>query len=159
MTISTRLDQYLSEQHISYQTVNHSHSNSSLHSAVAASIPLMNLAKGVVLEDHEGKHLMAVLPANAKISFSILNDELNANYHMVKEQQVYNMFEDCEHGAVPPVGDAYHMRMVYDKSLADLDHVYIEAGDHQTLIKLDRDAFIKLMSQGRQMHFASQIFH
>lgn len=159
MTISTRLNQFLSDQHIAYQTVNHSHSNSSLHSAVAASIPLMHLAKSVVLEDHQGHHLMAVLPANAKISFSALNDELNANYHMVKERQVYHMFEDCEHGAIPPIGNAYHMGMVYDQALADLDHVYIEAGDHQTLIKLDQEAFSKLMRHGRQMHFASQIFH
>ena len=159
MTIATRLDNYLTEHHIRYQTVNHSHSNSSIHSAVAASIPPMSLAKGVILEDHEGRHLMAVLPANAKIRLSALNDEMRASYHLVKEHDVYQMFEDCEHGAVPPIGDAYHMSMVCDKALTELDCVYIEAGDHETLIRLDREAFRKLMSQSKCLSFSSEIFH
>ena len=102
----------------------------------------MSLAKGVVLEDHEGRHLMAVLPANAKVSLSVLNEELEAKYHLVKEQEVYRLFEDCEHGAIPPVGNIYHMAMVCDQFLTELDHVYLEAGDHETLIKLDKEAFV-----------------
>ncbi|MEP8024304.1 hypothetical protein ABJZ09_28040, partial [Vibrio parahaemolyticus] len=60
MTIATRLDEYLTEHNIHFQTVNHSHSHSSLQSGVAAGVPLMNIAKGVILEDHEGRHMMAV---------------------------------------------------------------------------------------------------
>lgn len=66
MTIATRLDQYLTDHNIHFQTVNHSHSHSSLQSGVSAGIPLMNLAKAVILEDHEGHHMMAVLPATIK---------------------------------------------------------------------------------------------
>ncbi|WP_428773866.1 aminoacyl-tRNA deacylase [Vibrio sp.] len=159
MTIATRLDDYLTEHNINFHTVNHSFSHSSLQSGVAAGIPLMNLAKGVILEDHEGRHMMAVLPADSKISLSRLNDELNANFHLVKEQEVYQMFNDCEHGAVPPIGSAYHMSTICDESLANLDCVYLEAGDHKTLIQLDRDAFKELMGNSRYMKFSSQIFH
>ncbi|WCE28652.1 aminoacyl-tRNA deacylase [Vibrio sp. SCSIO 43137] len=159
MTMSTRLDHYLAKHHIPYKTVEHSHSNSSIHSAVVSRIPAMNVAKGIVLEDHEGRHLMAVLPANAKISFTALNEELHANFHMVKEREVYRFFEDCENGAVPPIGGAYHMAMVCDDSLMELDNVYLEAGDHETLIKLDQQAFRKLMSNSKCMSFGSQVFH
>ncbi len=159
MTTVTRLDRYLNEENIRYQTVSHSHSNSSWQSAKTANILPMSLAKGVILEDHEGKHLMAILPANAKLSLSVLNDELEANYHLVKEQQVYKLFEDCEHGAVPPVGNIYHMASVCDQSLTELDHVYLEAGDHETLIKLDKDAFRKLMGNSKCLRFGTPIFH
>ena len=159
MTIATRIDNYLTEHQINYQTVNHDHSNSSVHSAIKASIPMMNLAKGVVLEDHEGRHMMAVLPADSKISLTALNEELHASFHLVNEQDVYRLFDDCDHGAVPPVGDAYHISMVCDKSLTELDYVYLEAGDHETLIKLDREAFRKLMSQSKYANFGNQIFH
>ncbi|MBY6195846.1 aminoacyl-tRNA deacylase [Vibrio hangzhouensis] len=159
MTISTRLDHYLREHDISYQTITHNHSRSSLHSGVEAGIPLVALAKGVVLEDHEGHHMMAVLPANNKVSLSKLNDELNASFHLVKERQVYQLFEDCDHGAVPPVGSAYHMSTVFDELLTHLDHVYIEAGDHETLLKLDRAAFQELIADRKCFRFSSQVFH
>ncbi|PJC87301.1 hypothetical protein CSW98_05210 [Vibrio sp. HA2012] len=159
MTIATRLNHYLSDHCIPYQTVNHSPSISSLHTAIEAHVPPMHIAKGVILEDHEGRHMMAVLPANAKVSLSILNDAFCASYHLVKEHDVYNMFEDCRHGAVPPMGNVYHMSMVCDTTLAELEHVYLEAGDHETLIKLDRNAFKEFMGHSRYLSFASQVFH
>lgn len=159
MSIATRLDQYLSEHDIPFQTVRHSHSQSSLQSGVSAGIPLVCLAKGIVLEDHDGHHMMAVLPANNKISFSRLNDELNANFHLVKERQIYEMFDDCENGAIPPVGSAYHMSTTYDEVLTRQNYVYFEAGDHETLIKLDQESFRQLMGQSKMMRFSSQIFH
>ncbi|MCJ2377485.1 YbaK/EbsC family protein [Vibrio sp. ZSDZ34] len=159
MTIATRLDRYLHSHDIQFQTVQHNHSHSSMHSGVTAGVPLVSLAKGVVLEDHEGRHVMAVLPANNKISLSRVNDELNASFHLVKEQQVYQMFGDCDHGAVPPIGSAYHMSTVCDEMLTHLDYVYIEAGDHETLLKLDRNAFKELMGESKCFRFSSQIFH
>jgi Ala-tRNA(Pro) deacylase len=58
MSIADRLDRYLSEYNIPFRTVRHSHS--SLQSGVAAGISLVSLAKGIVLEDHDGHHMMAV---------------------------------------------------------------------------------------------------
>lgn len=159
MTTINRLDRYLNEQNIRYQTVSHSHSKSSLQSAKTANILPMSLAKGVILEDHQGKHLMAVLPANAKLSLSVLNEERQATYHLMKEQQVYQLFDDCEHGAIPPVGNIYHMASVCDQSLTLLDEVYLEAGDHETLIKLDQAAFKKLMSHSQCFRFGMPVVH
>ncbi|ELH4234168.1 YbaK/EbsC family protein [Vibrio fluvialis] len=159
MTMETRLDHYLSDHHIPYQRVVHRHSNSSLHSAHTAAIQPMHLAKGVVLEDHDGKHLMAILPANAKVSLRVLNDEYQAKYHLVKERDIYQMFDDCDRGAVPPMGMPYHMNMVCDQSLTELDHVYLESGDHETLIRLDRNAFNQLIGHSRCLRFGSEIFH
>jgi len=159
MSIATRFSHYLATHNIHYQTLSHSHSTNSIHSAVSANIPFMNIAKAVILEDHDGKHLMAVLPANAKISLSQINQEFHGRYHLVKERNLYGFFADCEHGAVPPVGSAYHMSMICDKALMGLEYIYLEAGDHETLIKLDNAAFRKLMGQSRLLSFASQVVH
>ncbi|MDC5852358.1 MULTISPECIES: aminoacyl-tRNA deacylase [Vibrio oreintalis group] len=159
MSIANRLDHYLNEHNIPFQTVQHSHSQSSLQSGVAAGIPLVSLAKGIVLEDHDGHHMMAVLPAKNKISLSRLNEELNASFHLVKEKQLYEMFEDCENGAVPPVGSAYHISMTFDEVLTRQNYVYLEAGDHETLIKLDQESFQRLMGESRMMRFSSELFH
>jgi len=159
MTISTRLDTYLTEHKIPYQTVPHYHSNSSIGSAVAAQVPLNQIAKAVVLVDHEGRKVMAVLPANNKVSLSALNDELRGTYQLVKESDIYKMFSDCDHGAVPPIGEAYNMPVVCDQQLDQLDEVYIEAGDHQTLLRLEHDAFEQMMSKGKHIRFSREVIH
>ena len=159
MSISTRLGDYLSAHNMPYQTIQHCHSNSSIGSAMSAQVPLNQLAKAVVLVDHEGRKMMAVLPATHKISLSALNDELSAQFHLAKEQMVYQFFEDCEHGAVPPVGDAYNMMLVCDQLLDTLDDVYLEAGDHETLIKVDKATYREMMANGKHMRFSREIYH
>jgi Ala-tRNA(Pro) deacylase len=159
MNIATRLDNYLTEHDMSYQVVPHYHSNSSIGSAVAAQIPLNQIAKAVLLSDHEGRKIMAVLPANNRISLSALNEKLHASYQLVKENEVYSMFADCEKGAIPPVASAYNMPMVCDKILDQLETVYIEAGDHETLLRLDRKAFEIMMEEGRHLHFSREVYH
>lgn len=159
MTISTRLDTFLSTHDIAYQAIPHGHSNSSVGSAVAAHVPLNQIAKAVMLIDHQGRKMMAVLPANNKINFSILNDELYGSYQLLKEHDVYHMFSDCEHGAIPPIGEAYNIAAVCDKQLDYLENVYIEAGDHETLLKLDRDSFKNMMTNTKHFSFSREVIH
>ena len=159
MTISHRLNQYLTAQEVDYQILPHFHSNSSMGTAITANVELDHLAKAVILEDHEGRHLMAVLPASNKVNLSRLNNELNATYHLAKEQDVYQMFVDCEHGAVPPTGDAYHMNTVCDRQLDNLDYVYIEAGDHETLLRLDKQDYQKVTESVKHMYFSHRVYH
>ena len=159
MTISTRLDMYLQENHVPYEVISHIHSNSSIGTAINAQVPLHQIAKAVILEDHEGKNLMAVLPANYKISLSKLNDELMASYHLVKEQDVYSMFGDCEHGAIPPVGEVYNMAVIFDDKLDELNQVFIESGDHESLLRLSKDDFLKMMKSAKHTRFSREVFH
>lgn len=159
MTISTRLDSYLSQHNVTYQAVSHVHSNSSIGSGISANIPLNHIAKAVLLENHEGRKIMAVLPANNKISMSVLNEELRGSYQLIKEHAVYQLFNDCENGAIPPVGDAYNMPVVCDQLLDSLDNVYMEAGDHQTLLRMDRQNYEDLMANGKHIRFSREVFH
>ena len=109
MTGVSRTTHYLDSQHIRYALISHPHSKSSISSAISAQIPTHNIAKAVMLEDHEGRHMMAVVPGDYKVSLSKLNDELNRSFRLIKEAKVYQLFSDCDSGAVPPVPNAYHM--------------------------------------------------
>ncbi len=159
MTIPTRLHQYLTQHHIDYHTVQHFHSSSSIGSAISANVPLNNIAKAVLLEDHQGRNVMAVLPASNKISLSALNEKMHASYRLMKEQEVYQMFNDCEHGAIPPIGDAYNMNVVCEKQLDSLDFIYLEAGDHETLIRLDKQSYNRMMCQSKHLNFSHEVYH
>ncbi|EPJ54098.1 MAG: ybaK/prolyl-tRNA synthetase associated domain-containing protein [Osedax symbiont Rs2] len=159
MSITARVDDYLNTQDILFNTVQHTHSSSSVGSAIAARIPPMNIAKAVVLEDHEGRHLMAVLPADRKINIHKLEDSLDLTLHLVTEPKLYDMFKDCEQGAVPAVGQAYNMNAIYDEELGRLKDIYLEAGDHETLIHLNREQFDKLMINTMHTNFSNEELH
>jgi Ala-tRNA(Pro) deacylase len=159
MTISTRLDSYLATHNIPYQVIEHDHSASSVGSGIMASIPLNQIAKAVILKDHEDRKLMAVLPAKNKISFSAINDYLMGSYKLLKEQEVYQMFSDCEHGAIPPVGEAYNMHMICDEMLDALDYVYIEAGDHRNLLRISHKDYEIIAAKSKHLRFSSEVIH
>lgn len=159
MNNSTRLIRYLSDKNISYQAIEHFHSNSSIGTAVSANVALNQIAKAVLLSDHEDRKLMAILPANNRISLAALNEHLHASYRLVKESEVYQIFADCDLGAIPPAPEAYNMNMVCDEELDKLDSVYLEAGDHETLLRIDKQGFKSMMKSGKHLHFSHQVFH
>jgi len=159
MSISTRVASYLVGEGIKYDTVNHAHTSTSIGSAITAHILPRTIAKAVVLEDHESRHLMAIVPASHKVSLHKLSDKLDVNLRLANEEQVYKMFADCEHGAVPAIGQAYNMNSIYDESLDQLDDVYFEAGDHETLIHLSKAQFGKLMTNTKHSQFSSQAYY
>ena len=159
MSISTRVASYLDVEGIKYDTVNHAHTSTSVGSAITAHVLPKSIAKAIVLEDHESRHLMAILPANHKISLHKLNDKLDAKLHLADEEQVYKMFSDCDPGAVPAIAQAYNMNSIYDETLDQLDDIYLEAGDHETLIHLDKAQFGKLMSNTKHSRFSSESYY
>ncbi len=159
MNTSSKLSRYLSDKNISYQVVEHFHSNSSIGSAISANISLNQIAKAVLLKDHEDRKLMAILPANHKISLSALNDSLHGNYRLMKEKEVYQIFADCDLGAIPPAPEAYNITMVCEQELDTLENIYLEAGDHETLLQVGKEDFRNIMSTGKHIHFSRQVFH
>ncbi|MCV2884841.1 YbaK/EbsC family protein [Aestuariibacter sp. AA17] len=154
-----RTTHYLDSQHIRYGLVSHPHSKSSVGSAISAEIPMHQLAKAILLEDHEGKHLMAIIPADYKLNLHSLNDTLNRSLKLVKEAKVYQLFTDCDSGAVPPIPNAYHMDAIYDDSLTKESQLYLEAGDHETLIQLEKDDFRRLMSKYQHGRISDKVIH
>lgn len=159
MSISNRLYEFLEHHNVSYDTLVHHPSNNSVGTAVAAGIGLHQVAKAVILEDHEGRHLMALLPASHKINLGKLGDDMCRSFHLAKEQKVYELFGDCDKGAVPPMGESYNMEMVFDDLLEELQDVYLEGGDHSTLVHLRQAEFHRLLQGHKHSRFSAQVFH
>ncbi|MFT6985564.1 MAG: Ala-tRNA(Pro) deacylase [Psychromonas sp.] len=159
MSIVKKVNTYLDNEHIHYQLLRHSPSHNSLGSAIASNIPAEQLVKAVVLEDSEGQKLMAILPASHKVSLITLNEMLNKQFHLIKEAALYQLFTDCDHGAVPPIAEPYNMDRVYDQYLMQQPCLYLEAGDHESLIELTIDEFSRLMQGARPLHFSHRVFH
>jgi Ala-tRNA(Pro) deacylase len=124
-----------------------------LQSADANRIPPDRIAKAVVLKGGDGL-MLAVLPASRQIQFGELRRQLGQHVDIANEEQIETLFLDCESGAVPALGAAYGLKVIVDDSLAHQSEIYIEGGDHSSLVHLSGPTFRELMSDARHAGFA-----
>lgn len=153
MSIAVTLERYLAEQGVPYDVVKHPHTFTASESATASHIPIDRLAKAVVLKGEDG-YLLAVLPASYHIEFSDLRRQLGTSIAMASEDQVEGLFRDCEPGAVPALGAAYGLKVIVDDSLAKEPEIYLEGGDHTSLVHLSGAIFAKLLADAKHARFA-----
>lgn len=152
MTIAARLKSHLEARKISYDAVPHPYTATTAESAEAAHIPGDHLAKSVVIHREEGP-LLAVVPSNHQIDLPELQKIVDRRLGLAPEDELDALFDDCEHGAAPPVGAAYGIETIVDDSLTGLDRVWFEAGDHRTLVSLKGSEFDRLMQDARHGSF------
>ena len=152
MGIAPTLQKYL-DQHVTYDVVQNEPTMSSTRTAQACHISGKRLAKAVVLRA-DGGFMLAVLPASHHIRLEDLRAQLGTNVDFAAEGEIAGMFQDCARGAVPPVGDCYGLDWIVDDSIDDKGDVYLEAGDHATLIRMTYPQFAKLTADARHGRFS-----
>lgn len=156
MAVAMTLQDYLERWGIDYEVLRHPHSHSSLETAEAAHVSGEKLAKCVLTEDYQG-YLMVVLPASHQVEFERLDEELDRRLSLASERELGSIFNDCELGAIPPLGEAYGVDVALDESLATCEDVYFEAGDHTELIHVSGEAFRDLMAGAERGRFSCHL--
>ncbi len=66
---------------------------------------------------------------------------------LATEEEISELFPDCETGAVPVIGAAYGIRTAVDDALEGLDDIYFKDGDHRSLVHVSGDRFHRLMEE------------
>ena len=156
MAVAMTLQDYLDRWGVEYDVVPHPHTSSSLATAEAAHVSGDKIAKCVVTEDYRG-YLMVVVPASHEVEFSMLDDELDRRLELATEEELADIFTDCELGAIPPLGEAYGIDVAIDNRLVGCDDIYFEAGDHVDLIHLRGDDFRDLMAGAEHGQFSRHL--
>jgi Ala-tRNA(Pro) deacylase len=153
MTTALRVAAYLRNAQVDYETVDHPAAPTSSQIAESAHIPGNQLVKAVLLKDEKG-HLLAVLPSTRQIDFGAIKSLFHRSLNLAGENELKSYFPDCDLGSVPPVGAAYTLDTIADKSLQDEEALYFEAGDQNQLIKVNKAIFVKLMAAAEWGHFS-----
>jgi Ala-tRNA(Pro) deacylase len=104
------------------------------------------MTKAVVLEDESG-FVLGILPSNNRLNLDWVNEDMGRDLELASEEDFENLFEDCESGAVPALGNAYGLEVIWDEQLNYATEIYIEGGDHEHLIHLHGSDFRDLMSE------------
>ena len=115
MTVSPTLQKYL-DQSVTYDLIPHVPTMSSTRTAEACHVPGEALAKAVVLR-RDGGYMMAVLPASRHLHLSALKSQLGHKVDLASEDEIERLFEDCDRGAVPPLGECYGLDVIIDDSI------------------------------------------
>ncbi|MGI9592823.1 MAG: aminoacyl-tRNA deacylase [Myxococcota bacterium] len=152
MGISNRLKWFLESRGIRYEVVPHEHTSTSRETARVAHVPAEHLAKSVILEDERG-YVMAIVPATCRVSLDALEAEIDRRMELASEDELRELFRDCELGAVPAIADPYGIPAVVDHRLWDLSDVYFEAGDHEDLVHLSGAEFQRLQQHALTASF------
>lgn len=149
MGIALAVREYLDEAGVDYELVHHEYAPNSRTAARMARVPADHMAKPVMLEDAQG-YVMAVVPASRRVELQSLERHLGRRLALATEREIRDVFVDCSQGAVPAVGQAYGVEVVWDDCLAACPDIYFEAGDHTDLVHMSGKEFTFLM--GRKPH-------
>jgi Ala-tRNA(Pro) deacylase len=145
MTIAVTLQRYL-DQNVTYETIPHKPTMTSAGSAHASHIAADKMAKGIVLR-RNGGYMLAVLPASHHIRLDELRRQVGDDITLANEDEIARLFRDCARGAVPPIGECYGLEVIVDDGIERQPEVYLESGDHETLIHMSREQFAQLNAQ------------
>lgn len=154
MSIAPTLQRYLTAENIQYDVIPHDPTMSSARTAEACRISGDRLAKAIVLRRDAG-YLLAILPASHYLRLSDLRNQLGDDVEMASESEIDPLFPDCAHGAVPPLG--YALPLIVDDSIEAQPEIYMEAGDHKTLLHINHAQFARLMGNVRHGRFSERL--
>jgi Ala-tRNA(Pro) deacylase len=155
MAIAKTLQNYLTNKHAQYDVIAHEPTNSSVRTAEACHIPGDRLAKAVLLRDEMG-YAIAVLPASHHIRLADLKRQFGDDVRLASEREIVELFQDCVRGAIPALGECYGLDTVIDASIEDQPEIYIEAGDHATLVRMSQDQFADLTATALHGSFSTR---
>ena len=154
MTNAPAVQRYLEAQGTTCTVCNHPLTQTAWETAHATHISGNQVAKAVVLRDGGG-YLLVVVPATHHVRLELVQRWLGRPVELASEQEVGQLFPDCEVGAIPPLGQAYGLDVILDESLVDQNEVCFEGGDHQCLVQMSGKQFTHLMAAARRGTFGT----
>ena len=136
---------YLKHNNVQYEVIEHAPAFSAHEVAVVSHVPEKDLAKTLIV-NADGKFYMVVMPADHRLDDHLLQGMLKSKHvQLASEEDLQQIFPDCEVGAMPPFGNLYALPVYADKSLADDNVIVFNACSHTRSIRLKMYDFLRLV--------------
>lgn len=134
--IPASISEYLDRNRARYSVISHPTAYTAQEEAAAAHVPGNAWAKAVVCFADE-EPILAVLPAPFAVDLNRLQRTLQAHsIRLAKEPEFAPLYQDCEVGAMPPLGPLYGQRVVVDQRLTSDGEIVFSAGSHHDAIRM-----------------------
>ena len=137
---------YLKHNNVQYEVIEHAPAFSAHEVAMASHVPEKDLAKTLIV-NADGKYYMFLMPADHRLVDHLVHEVLQAKHvHLASEEDLRQIFPDCEIGAMPPFGNLYALPVYADKTLTVDDMIVFNACSHTRSIRLKMYDFLRLVN-------------
>jgi Ala-tRNA(Pro) deacylase len=141
-----RVQAYLRTHHVDFEVQRHHRAFTAQAVAATEHLPGQQMAKAVMVVA-DGKLRMLVLPASLRVDEERAASALNAHHvRLAQEDEFTPVFQDCDVGAMPPLGNLYGVPVYVDSALAEEERITFQAGTHTETISLKYADFERLVS-------------
>jgi Ala-tRNA(Pro) deacylase len=147
-----RLTAYLSDHQVPFEAFLLPPAFTAQRRARHLRVPGRLVAKCVLLMTARGP-LLAVLPATHHIELALLAAELGGPVRLATEEEIAQVFLDCEWGVVLPFGTLYGLPTILEDSITSYDQIIIEGNTHVEAVRL-RCADFERLEKPRRLRFA-----
>lgn len=142
--ISTRLKKFLDENGVGYDVMHHDPAFTAQELAARMHVSGYEFVKVVVVK-LDGQFALAAIPAPRLVNLKGLAHVAGARKcALASEQELQQLFPDCELGAMPPFGNLYSLPTYVDREVTPNENIVINAGTHAEAIRLRYSDFIRL---------------
>ena len=139
-----KLLDFLDRSEVNYEVTEHKPTFTAQRMAAAEHEPGRFVAKPVVIKADD-KYIMCVLSANDKVDLKALKGQLGVkSVGLAKEEEIGEIFTDCELGAEPPFGHLYDLPTIMETGMEKDDHIVFQAGTHDKSIRMSMADYRKL---------------
>lgn len=139
------LTKYLQRNNVAFQVIDHELTFTAHQTALAAHVPDSELAKAVIVKV-DSQFWMTVCRADARVSESALRQTLAAKHvQLAHEDDLTQLFPDCQIGAMPPFGNLYGLPVILDEELARDEEIVFNACSHTKAVRMKFADFKRLV--------------
>lgn len=146
MPIPSNICRFLDSQGVSYQLCTHSRAYTAQGIAQAQHVSGKRLAKVVIVVADNSRMVMVVVPANCRVDLDKIGRLLNTTWiRLAMEDEFRDVFPECEVGAMPPLGNIYHLDVWIDEIFRNYPTISFNAGTHAESIQMSFADFERLV--------------
>lgn len=136
MAIPLTLKTHLDREHVHYDVLPHSQTFGAATVARTLHVSEQEMAKVVIVKVKE-QFVTMVLPAAEKVDVPRLRKLFGTHrVRLATEEEITQLFPDCELGAMPPLGTLYGLPVYVDRSLTGDEDIVFEGGTHSEAIRM-----------------------
>ena len=129
------IQDFLRGKGVGFELIRHEEAYAAQEVAASEHVAGSNFAKTVIVNGKEAS-CMLVLPATHLVDLDAAGQILGEEVQLANEQQMKQLFPDCEVGAEPPFGSQYGLKTVVDVSLQSAHGIVFRAGSHTETIRI-----------------------
>ncbi len=144
MSVPIGIEKYLRDHKIHYTCYHHLWTQSALANTSHIRCDGHHMQKAIILFIEQEPSLF-ILPSNEKIHFQSIKDHLKVKHiRLLTEDELKQVFPDCELGAHTIFGGLYNIPVYLSEHCLDNYSVYTNGGKHTDIIQLPLSELISI---------------